>query len=89
MLCRYSFGISDAFEELHQRLKEEISQGADPEDRMNKAEKFCSRKCQMDLSAEQGKEPTIGNTVDDAMDAIEKENLLEECIAQGLRQRQS
>ena len=69
--------ISDAFEELHQKLLEEESQGADPEDRDEyKAENvfFVPEIARWTYLQEKAKEPTIGKTVDDAMDAIEKEN---------------
>lgn len=69
--------ISDAFEELHQRLMEEKSQGADPEDRDEyKAENvfFVPENARWTYLQNRAKEPTIGKTVDDAMDAIEKEN---------------
>jgi type I restriction enzyme M protein len=69
--------ISDAFEELHQRLLEEESQGADPEDRDEyKAENvfFVPEIARWTYLQNKAKEPTIGKTVDDAMDAIEKEN---------------
>ncbi|MPM34229.1 hypothetical protein SDC9_80811 [bioreactor metagenome] len=69
--------ISDAFEELHQKLQEEKSQGADPEDRDEyKAENvfFVPEIARWTYLQNKAKEPTIGKTVDDAMDAIEKEN---------------
>jgi type I restriction enzyme M protein len=69
--------ISDAFEELHQKLLEEESQGADPEDRDEyKAENvfFVPEIARWTYLQNKAKEPTIGKTVDDAMDAIEKEN---------------
>jgi len=69
--------ISDAFEELHQKLLEEESQGADPEDRDEyKAENvfFVPEIARWTYLQKKAKEPTIGKTVDDAMDAIEKEN---------------
>src|SRR5690554_581798 len=69
--------ISDAFEELHQKLLEEESQGADPEDRDEyKAENvfFVPEIARWTYLQNKAKEPAIGKTVDDAMDAIEKEN---------------
>ena len=69
--------ISDAFEELHQKLLEEEGQGADPEDRDEyKAENvfFVPEIARWTYLQNKAKEPTIGKTVDDAMDAIEKEN---------------
>ncbi len=69
--------ISDAFEELHQKLLEEENQGADPEDRDEyKAENvfFVPEIARWTYLQNKAKEPTIGKNVDDAMDAIEKEN---------------
>ena len=69
--------ISDAFEELHRKLLEEVSQGADPEDRDEyKAENvfFVPEIARWTYLQNKAKEPTIGKTLDDAMDAIEKEN---------------
>ncbi len=69
--------ISDAFEELFARLKAEEAQGADPEDKDEyKAENvfFVPRAARWKLLLSKAKQPDIGKTVDDAMDAIEKEN---------------
>ncbi len=69
--------ISDAFEELYQKLKEQKSEGADPED---KNEYLAEKVFFVPLTARwgyiQGRAalPSIGKDVDDAMDAIEKEN---------------
>lgn len=69
--------ISDAFEELYGRLKVEEAQGADPEDKDEyKAENvfFVPQEARWNLLLSQAKLPTIGKQIDDAMDAIEKEN---------------
>ncbi len=71
--------ISDAFEGLYTKLKagEGDYAGADPEDKDEyKAENVffvpsCARWAHLQAHA---KQPTIGKTVDEAMDAIEKEN---------------
>ncbi len=69
--------ISDAFEELFQQLSSQISEGADPED---KNEYTAEKVFYVPPSARwkwiQGRAvlPTIGKDVDDAMDAIEKDN---------------
>ncbi len=69
--------ISDAFEELYEKLKNEIDEGADPEDKDEyKAENifFVPGKSRWSYLLSQAKQPTIGKLVDEAMDAIEKEN---------------
>jgi len=69
--------ISDAFEELFARLKAEEAQGADPEDKDEyKAENvfFVPQAARWKLLLSKAKQPDIGKIVDDAMDAIEKEN---------------
>ena len=69
--------ISDAFEELYAKLKAEEAQGADPEDRDEyKAENvfFVPQEARWKLLLSKAKQPEIGKFVDDAMDAIEKEN---------------
>ncbi len=69
--------ISDAHEELYQKLIEQKSEGADPED---KNEYTAEKVFYVPPSARwkwiQGRAslPTIGKDVDDAMDAIEKDN---------------
>lgn len=69
--------ISDAFEELYQQLVKQQSEGADPED---KNEYTAEKVFYVPPSARwkwlQGRAtlPTIGKDVDDAMDAIEKDN---------------
>ncbi|HKK43571.1 MAG TPA: class I SAM-dependent DNA methyltransferase [Bacteroidales bacterium] len=69
--------ISDAFEELYARLKAEEAQGADPEDRDEyKAENvfFVPQDARWRYLLSKAKQPDIGKFVDNAMDAIEKEN---------------
>jgi len=69
--------ISDAFEELYARLKAEEEQGADPEDKDEyKAENvfFVPAEARWNMLVSKAKLPTIGVTIDAAMDAIEKEN---------------
>lgn len=69
--------ISDAFEELYAKLKAEEVNGADPEDIDEyKAENifFVPKDARWEYLKSQAKQPTIGKTVDAAMDAIEKEN---------------
>lgn len=71
--------ISDAFEELHAKLKSGQGEyaGADPEDKDEyKAENvfFVPEKARWSYLRSQAKQPTIGKEIDEAMDAIEKEN---------------
>ena len=69
--------ISDSFEELFARLKADEAQGADPEDRDEyKAENvfFVPQDARWSYLQSRAKQPEIGKVVDDAMDAIEKEN---------------
>ncbi|ELP30242.1 type I restriction-modification system subunit M [Rhodopirellula baltica] len=71
--------ISDSFEDLYDRLKagEGELAGADPEDEDEyKAENvfFVPAEARWSHLVSQAKQPTIGKTVDDAMDAIEKQN---------------
>lgn len=69
--------ISDAFEELYAKLKTEENLGADPEDKDEyKAENvfFVPVDARWGLIQAKAKLPDIGKAVDDAMDAIEKEN---------------
>ncbi len=69
--------ISDAFEELYARLKVEEAVGADPEDRDEyRAENvfFVPKDARWSFLQSKAKQPEIGKFVDDAMDAIEKEN---------------
>ncbi|HWB25562.1 MAG TPA: class I SAM-dependent DNA methyltransferase [Chitinophagaceae bacterium] len=69
--------ISDAFEELYNRLVAQKSEGADPEDRNEYiAEKVFFVPVAARWGYIQGRAalPTIGKDIDDAMDAVEKEN---------------
>lgn len=71
--------ISDAFEELFSKLKSGKGEysGADPEDKDEyKAENvfFVPEKARWSFLQSKAKLPTIGKDVDNAMDAIEKEN---------------
>lgn len=71
--------ISDAFEELFTKLKKGEGEfaGADPEDKDEyKAENvfFVPKDARWNFLQSKAKQPTIGKTVDEAMDAIEKEN---------------
>jgi type I restriction enzyme M protein len=71
--------ISDAFEELYQKLKagEGDYQGADPEDRDEYSAEnvfFVLIEARWEFLQAQAKQSDIGKTVDLAMEAIEKEN---------------
>jgi type I restriction enzyme M protein len=69
--------ISDAFEELYAKLKADKKNGADPEDKDEyKAENvfFVPQDSRWNYLQSKAKQPEIGKFVDDAMDAIEKEN---------------
>jgi type I restriction enzyme M protein len=69
--------ISDAFEELYAKLKADEVNGADPEDKDEyKAENvfFVPQDARWNYLQSKAKQPEIGKFVDDAMDAIEKEN---------------
>ncbi len=69
--------ISDAFEELFQKLTAEKDDGADPEDKNEyTAEKvfFVPPSARWSYMQGRAKLPTIGKDLDDAMDAIEKDN---------------
>ena len=69
--------VSDAFEELYAKLKKDEANGADPEDKDEyRAENvfFVPQDARWSILQAQAKQPQIGKFVDDAMDAIEKEN---------------
>lgn len=71
--------ISDAFEELHQKLEEGKGEyeGADPEDKNEyTAEKvfYVPSSARWKWLQGRAKLPTIGKDIDDAMEAIEKDN---------------
>jgi type I restriction enzyme M protein len=69
--------ISDAFDEQHARLEAERTEGADPEDpdeyRAQNIFWVPPQACWSHLQA-QAKQPTIGQVIDDAMAAIERDN---------------
>src|SRR6266516_2353192 len=69
--------ISDAFEEHHAKLEAEKSQGADPEDPDEYRAKnifWVPPEARWSNLRTQAKQPTIGQLVDDAMTAIERDN---------------
>lgn len=69
--------ISDAFEEQYQNLVAQKSDGADPEDKNEYlAEKvfFVPANARWNYIQGRATQPTIGKDIDDAMDAIEKDN---------------
>ncbi|HTN37535.1 MAG TPA: class I SAM-dependent DNA methyltransferase, partial [Arachidicoccus sp.] len=69
--------ISDAFEDLYAKLSGDVDSGADPEDKDEyKAENvfFVPQDARWSYLQSKAKQPEIGKFVDDAMDAIEKEN---------------
>lgn len=69
--------ISVSFEELYQKLLDEVAEGADPEDREEyKAENvfFVPADARWTHIVSKAKDPQIGKYIDSAMDAIEKEN---------------
>ena len=69
--------ISDAFTELHAKLSAEKSKGADPEDPDEyRAENvfWVPKEARWEYLQNNAKKPTIGKLVDDAMDAIERDN---------------
>jgi type I restriction enzyme M protein len=69
--------ISDAFEERHEKLSAERSQGADPEDpdEYRAVNIFwVPKEARWPHLKTNAKQPTIGQMVDDAMDAVERDN---------------
>ncbi|KKH48013.1 class I SAM-dependent DNA methyltransferase [Methanosarcina sp. 1.H.A.2.2] len=69
--------ISDAFEEMHEKLLSEVEEGADPED----PEEYLAEnifwvppEARWSHLKRSAKQPTIGKIVDDAMTAIERDN---------------
>ena len=70
--------ISDAFEEQYQKLKAQEAEGADPEDRdeyLAENKFWVPKEARWNAILEQAKSPQIGKLLDDAMVAIEKENV--------------
>jgi len=69
--------ISDAFEQLHARLVSQVDQGADPEDRDEYiAERvfWVPKEARWSRLQANAKQPAIGNLIDQAMLAIERDN---------------
>ena len=69
--------ISDAFEEVHARLEDEIEQGADPEDPDEyRADNifWVPHEARWTHIKDQAKQATIGQSVDEAMTLIERDN---------------
>ena len=69
--------ISDAFIELYQKLIEQKSEGADPEDKNEYIAEnvfYVPPFARWDWLQGRAKLPTIGKDIDDAMEAIEKDN---------------
>ncbi len=69
--------ISDAFEEIHARLTAETDQGADPEDPDEYRAKnvfWVPSEARWSHLKQQAKQPKVGQWVDDAMTAIERDN---------------
>jgi type I restriction enzyme M protein len=69
--------ISDAFSELHKKLSDEKAEGADPEEADEyRAENvfWVPKVARWEYIQKNAKKPTIGKLIDDAMDAIEKDN---------------
>ena len=69
--------VSDAFEETHAQLEAERDQGADPEHPDEYRAKnifWIPPEARWARLQAQARQPTVGQTVDDAMEAIEREN---------------
>jgi type I restriction enzyme M protein len=69
--------ISDAFEEQHAKLEADVAEGADPEDpdEYRAANVFwVPKEARWQTLKSAAKQPTIGQTVDNAMLAIERDN---------------
>jgi len=69
--------ISDAFEEQHARLQAERPQGADPEDPDEYRAKnifWVPKEARWSKLKTSAVQPTIGQIVDDAMEAVERDN---------------
>ncbi|MBO9640966.1 MAG: SAM-dependent DNA methyltransferase [Siphonobacter aquaeclarae] len=69
--------ISDAFEDLYQKLQDQIAEGADPEDKEEYSAEnvfFVPKEARWSALVSQAKTSEIGKTIDKAMDAIEREN---------------
>lgn len=69
--------ISDAFEKLHTQLEGQRSLGADPEDRdeyIGERVFWVPKEARWEYLRANAKQPAIGNLIDDAMLAIERDN---------------
>ncbi|MCY4630452.1 MAG: class I SAM-dependent DNA methyltransferase [bacterium] len=69
--------VSDAFEETHAQLEAERDDGADPEHPDEYRARnilWVPREARWSRLQAQARQPTIGQTVDDAMDAVEEAN---------------
>ncbi|MGK4003770.1 class I SAM-dependent DNA methyltransferase [Sorangium sp. So ce1036] len=69
--------ISDAFDDLHQRLSAQVDEGADPEDRDEyRAERvfWVPKEARWAVVQASAKQAKIGQLIDDAMVAIERDN---------------
>ncbi len=69
--------ISDSFKKLHEKLMEEIEEGADPEDRDEyKAENvfWVPKEARWEYLQDNAKKPGVGNLIDKAMELVEKDN---------------
>ena len=69
--------ISDSFDERHEQLQEQVSEGADPEDRDEYSMEnvfWVPEKARWSYLQKNAKQPEIGKIIDDAMELIEKEN---------------
>jgi len=69
--------ISDAFEEQHAKLEAERAEGADPEDKdeyLAQGIFWVPPQARWAQLRAQARQPTIGQLVDDAMEAIERDN---------------
>ena len=69
--------ISDAFEEIYEQLVEQEADGADPEDRAEYEALnvfYVPKAARWRQIADSAKQPNIGSRIDQAMDALEREN---------------
>jgi len=69
--------ISDSFEERHEQLQEQVSEGADPEDKDEyKSENifWVPEKARWNYLQKNAKSPEIGKIIDESMDLIETDN---------------
>jgi len=69
--------VSDAFEELHAQVAQEVDQGTDPEDQNEyRAQNvfWVPQEARWSSLQDNAKQPDIGQLVDDAMAAIERDN---------------